>query len=75
MKLLRLATRGELGDIYYQNLSYRLATAEKLPSLQEFLSLASKKSGNEPIDFDDVTDKKLETEAFKRLAERQKRHG
>ncbi len=73
--LLRVIGKADLVEFYNQILSYKAAGNPKLPSLDEFLALASNKEPIAPKSFDEKTDKMLEAEALKILAERQKRHG
>ena len=77
VKFLRLVGHLELVEFYEQSLSYRMAAQKELPSLEEFIALASNKDkdGNAPKVFDEKADKFLEAEAMKRLAERQKQNG
>ncbi len=75
-RLLKVIGRSELIGFYNQILSYKAAGNQKLPSLEEFLALASGKDQEAPISsFDEDTDKILEAQALKRLAERQRHNG
>ncbi len=73
--LLRVIGKSDLVAFYNQILSYKAAGAEKLPSLEEFLTLASGSKPQPTQVFDQETDKKLEAEALRRFEERQKRIG
>lgn len=72
---MQVIHRADLVQFYNQLLSYGTVHGAKLCSLDEFLALSSGNSGNEPKAFDADTDKILEAEALKRLAERRQVHG
>lgn len=74
VKLLHIVERTDLVEFYNRILSYRMAGQVEIPSLEEFLSLASGKDKTSAKVFDEKTDKALEAEALKRLNERQKRN-
>lgn len=73
--LLKVIGRADLVEFYYQVLSYATVQGQKLPSLEEFLTLTSNEEGEAPKVFDNKTDKFLEEQALKRLNERQKVNG
>ncbi len=73
--LLRVIQRADLVRVWDAGLSYRIGAQKDFPSLPDFLNLTSGKDA-EPIKaFDEKTDRLLEEQALKALAERQKEHG
>lgn len=73
--LLKIIDRADLVEFYNTTLSYAAAgRAKKLPSLEEFLALASNETPKEQNVFDEKTDKVLEEQAKRRLEEMRARH-
>jgi hypothetical protein len=65
--LLAVIDRKMLKEIYFEALSYRLATASEFPSLDEFLGVNSEDTEST---FDPEMDKRLEEIALKKLLEK-----
>jgi hypothetical protein len=70
--LMKVINRADMVSFYNSILSYRASQSPKLPSLEEFLSVALKDKDQKENVFDEKADKQLEQYALKRLEERRK---